>query len=232
MSGKIVILILIPFAFAFSCNSQKAKDASKPGDTAQKVGDSAQNVINKSIPGNSSDTILYASDHTFIPNLNRALGKYVSALADSKGLIFHSRGAGKSIWIDTVYADQIGSKGLFMIARTVESVAAISYNGDSLNEVLININVLESLRTAIKGNKKYSYVKVTDSIFNSDFSAREIFYFKVDSSGRMLGYYSSAPSKKINERHFDFVVSDSLCPDHLVIKEYYREKDSLAKINL
>jgi hypothetical protein len=54
----------------------------------------------------------------------------------------------------------------------------------------------------------------------------------VDSSGRLLGYYSSAPSRRMNERRFDFTVSDSMYPDHLVIKEYYPAKDSLAKMNL
>jgi hypothetical protein len=222
MAYKKVIPFLI--LFAFSCNSRKVKNESKPGDSAQKV-------INESKPGNVADTILYADAGVVVPNLQHALGLY-TPLADSKGLTFHSTGAGKHIWIDSVYRDIIGSKGLFMIARTVESVAAISYNGDSLKKVLINIYVLPSLRVTIEGDKRYSYIKVSDSIPYNGSIFRDIFYFKVDSSGRMLGYYSSAPSRKVNERHFNFVVSDSLCPDHLVIKEYYRDKDSLAKINL
>jgi hypothetical protein len=112
------------------------------------------------------------------------------------------------------------------------SINAISYDGDSLKKVLINIYVLPSLRIAVKGNKRYSYVKITDSLFNFGSIIRDMFYFKVDSSGGMLGYYASGPSRKIKERHFDFVVSDSLYPDHLVIKEYYPAKDSLAKITL
>ena len=119
-----------------------------------------------------------------------------------------------------------------MIARTVESLAAISYNGDSLNVIPIHPNVLQSLRTAIEGNERYSYVKVTDSLFFPDIFLLNVFYFKVDSSGRLLGYYSSAPSRRTNERRFDFAVSDSMYPDHLVIKEYYPANDSLAKINL
>jgi hypothetical protein len=94
---KLIFFVL----FAFSCNRQKSEGESKHGSPA--------------------DTILFANDRIPVPPFRKA----VTTPDDLKALIFQFIGAGKSIWIDSIYYDQAGSKGFFMIARTVQSIEAI-----------------------------------------------------------------------------------------------------------